>query len=271
MRILRICITVLFAAVLCLFIIFNINYAKRDRTVPTITFDSDEISVPLHASREELLAGVTAYDEKDGDISNKIVVESISRFVEPGVSVVRYSVCDGDRHIASATRKVIYENYSSPRFTVSSSLVFPTGQSFNIHSIIGATDKIDGDISEKVIITVGDYSAQSSAVYSVDAKVTNSKGDMITRTFPVYVEDRSLSAPEIELKNYIIYCSVGETVDVGANIVSALTADGTDILGSVRTDTNLNTSKPGMYEIHYRVSDESGRTGHSVAFVVVED
>ncbi|MCQ2456537.1 MAG: DUF5011 domain-containing protein, partial [Clostridia bacterium] len=236
-----------------------------------ISFESEQITVPLDATADDMLAGVSAFDEKDGDLSDKVIVESISRFVEKGVSVVRYAVCDGDNHVTAATRRIEYEDYTSPRFTITSSLVFPTGQAINIHGIIGAEDKIDEDISDEVIITANEYTVQSNGVYTVNAKVTNSKGDMISRSFPVYIEERSLAAPEIKLENYIVYCAVGEKITPADNVVTVFAADGTDLKGSLEIDTNLDTGKAGTYEVHYRAKDSLGRTGHAVAFVIVED
>ncbi len=271
MRILRITVTVLFVLTTCMFVLFNIRYSKTDKTYPVITFDSETVNVPLQATDADFLVGVHAFDEKDGDISDKLIVESISRFTEPGVSIVKYSVCDGDKHSASAIRKVIYEGYSSPEFTLLSSLIFPIGQTVNIHSVLGATDKIDGDISDKVIVTSEEYSTASNGFYSITAKVTNSKGDLISLTLPVYVEERSLTAPEIKLGDYMIYCSKGDKIDCRANIKSAFTADGVSVTDSVSIDTNLDTNVPGMYEVHYRASDSLGRVGHVMAFVIVNE
>ena len=271
MRFLRITVTVLFVVVLGVFIWYNVLSARTDKTYPVITIDQDELVVPLGASDADILAGVTAYDEKDGDLTGKLIVASISRFIEPGVSLVRYSVCDNDKHVSSASRRIIYENYTAPRFTLSSSLVFPAAKSIDIRSVLGVFDQIDGDISGKLIITADDYSAKSAGVYFITAKVTNSKGDMISRVFPVYVEDRILSAPEITLKNYILYLPAGEALDPAANLVSAVSTDGTDLRALINIDTDLDTKTPGMYEVHYRVQDEAGRVGHVMLLVIVEE
>ena len=95
-------------------------------------------------------------------------------------------------------------------------------------------------------------------------------GDLITQQFPVYVEEISLSAPEIELEQYISYISVGESFDIEGNVVSATSSDGEDLKAQLNIDTNLDTSTPGMYEIHYRVTDGAGKLGHKIAIVVVE-
>lgn len=46
--------------------------------------DNSEISVSIHADEVELLSGVTAYDAKDGDVTDSLAVEHISNFIEKG-------------------------------------------------------------------------------------------------------------------------------------------------------------------------------------------
>ena len=270
MKILRLCVSSLFVVVLVIFVLFQFQQLGVDKTVPRITIPDGILEVSLDVKTEELLQGVTAYDEKDGDITDRIIVESISRFVTPGTSVVKYAVCDSDNHVASATRTIVYANYTPPRFRLSDSLVFNVSQNINIRSVLGAVDSIDGDISNKVIITANEYTANIAAVYYISAKVSNSKGDMIVQQFPVYVEESSLSGPKIELREYIVYLDVGEDCDISGNVLSAAAADGTDLMGQINIDTNFDSSVPGMYEVHYRASDSMGRVGHEILLIIVQ-
>ncbi|MBP3368894.1 MAG: hypothetical protein J6L71_05620 [Clostridia bacterium] len=270
MKILRLCVLSLFIVVLIISVIFHFQQMRVDKTVPTITVEGDVLEVSLDVTNEELLKGVSAHDEKDGDISDKVIVESISRFTSPGVSLVRYAVCDNDNHVAFATRTIIYSNYTAPRFNLTDSLVFSISQNINIRDILGAVDSIDGDISDKVIITANDYTANIPGVYYISAKVANSKGDIITHQFPVYVEERSLSAPQIELEKYIAYLEVGEDFDIEGNILSALGTGGENLLEQINIDTNFNPQEAGVYEAHYRVTDSAGRVGHKIVFLFVE-
>ena len=271
MRILRITVSSLFVVILFLFCFFWYQQSGADQSYPVISIENNVLNVSILATDADLLEGVTAYDEKDGDISHKIIVESISRFTDPGVSVVVYAVCDGDNHAVSASRKIVYTDYTPPRFTLSGSLVFGISQDINIRRILGAVDSIDGDISDKVIITANEYTSNVAGVNYISAKVTNSKGDMINIRIPVYVEEMHLSAPVIELEQYILYLRAGEFFDPAANLLSALDASGNDIMWDVQLDTNLDTDTPGMYEVHYRVTDSADRKGHAILTVIVED
>ena len=271
MRILRITIAALFVVTLGLYIYFTVQHTRSDKTYPVITLDSDTITVPVEATDEDMLAGVHAYDGKDGDISDRVIVESISRFTERGVSIIKYAVCDNDNHVSTAKRSIVFDNYTSPHFTLSSSLLFGVSQPINLRKIIGASDKIDGDISNKVIITADEYSSSTPGGYTFSAKVSNSKGDMISLSLPVYVEEMSLSAPVIELKDYLVYIKKGEEYDVKGNIESVLDSAENDLSADVVIDTNISTKESGLYEAHYRVEDSQGRIGHSILIVIVEE
>ena len=73
-----------------------------DKTLPVITIEEEMIEVSLKSTDEELLKGVTAHDEKDGDLTDKIIIESISRFKEKGISKVIYAVCDSNNNVSRA-------------------------------------------------------------------------------------------------------------------------------------------------------------------------
>ncbi|MGM9642192.1 MAG: immunoglobulin-like domain-containing protein [Eubacteriales bacterium] len=271
MKILRASVLVLFSVTLVLFCFFKVGQQNTDKTYPVITVADEMLNVSISATKDDLLVGVTAYDAKDGDLTDKIIVESISRFTEIGVCIVEYAVCDSDNHTASATRKITYVDYERPRFTLSGSLVFGVSQVADVRKLLGATCSIDGDISNRVIITADEYSTSVAGAYKILARVTNSKGDVTSIELPVYIEERSLSAPKFELGQYLTYLKVGDSFDIDANMISCRDYDGNDISAEIITDTNLDLSKPGVYEIHYRVNDSLGRASHAVTTVIVEE
>ena len=63
----------------------------QDPTGPVISVESDHIEVSINASREALLAGVTASDARDGDLTAAVCVESVGPIDEEGRRIVRYA------------------------------------------------------------------------------------------------------------------------------------------------------------------------------------
>lgn len=270
MKPLRIIILIAFVFVaiasLSVFISEKVN---TDKTLPEIKVEGELIEVSLKATDEELLKGVTAYDEKDGDLTGEIIVESISKFTEKGVSKVTYAVCDSNNNIAKATRKIKYKGYESPKFRVKENLCFSIHEHIDLSKAIGATDCIDGNLSKIIIMTSDHYSNSQVGSYSFNVSVVNSKGDSAEVELPLILEDRVLSAPVITLKEYLVYTKKGKPVDFKAYIVDATDSDENSLKDKVTIESNVDFNKEGTYHAHYYVTDSQGQRGHSVMTVIV--
>lgn len=270
MRILRVAVTAVFIVTAALFVIFYFGEKlNTDNTIPVITVENDLLEVSLDATKEDFLQGVTAYDEKDKDITDKIIVESVSKFLDDGICKVTYAVCDSNNNVANATRKIRYKDYVSPRFSMNSSTCFSLYESINISDVVKAYDCIDGDISRSIIITSEDYTKSVAGVFSIEISVTNSKGDSSVLTIPLIVEDRPLSAPEVELREYLIYAEKGESIDFAELVEAATDNWGVSVRDSVRIESNVDFNTEGTYSVHYYVTDSRGVQGHTVLTVVV--
>ena len=125
---------------------------KTDQTIPKISMDQNEIQVSVKDPEKVWKKGITAYDEKDGDITDSLVIESVSTFLEKGRRLVSYAAFDRDGHVAKASRQLIYTDYHSPKISCAKPFSFPVGTQDILDSVY-ATDCIDGDISNKVEIT----------------------------------------------------------------------------------------------------------------------
>ena len=240
-----------------------------DRTYPKITVEEEMIEVSLKATDEELLKGVTAYDEKDKDLTDKIIIESISRFTEKGVSKVTYAVCDNDNNVAKASRMIKFKGYEAPKFRVTGNLCFSLYEHIDIRKIIHAVDSLEGSITNKIVVTSDDYATSIAGVFSLNATVTNSKGDTSSIKLPLVVEDHPLSVPIIELKEYLVYTKKGKAVDLKSYIVDALDTQEVSLKDKVTFESNVDYNTPGTYYVHYYVTDSLGLRGHSILTVLV--
>ncbi len=270
MRLLRIIVAIVFVVMFILFSIFFVREKMNtDNTIPVISVEGEIIEVSFHATDEELLKGVTAYDEKDKDITDKIIVESVSKFLDDGVCKVTYAVCDSDNNVSNATRKIRYKDYQSPKFSMSASTCYSIYEKINVSDIISAHDCIDGDISRSIIVTSEDFTSSVAGVFSIEISVTNSKGDISTIKIPLVVEDRIITAPKIELMEYLIYANVGDEIDFSEYIIGVTDNKGNPIEGEVRVETDADLTKPGTYSVHYYTTDSKDVQGHTILNVIV--
>lgn len=271
MKQLRVATVILFIAVFCVFSWFYLDEKKhRDTTCPTIQVEPDTLNVSIKDGTDKLMQGVTAYDAKDGDLTDSVLIESISSFSEDGTCTVTYAVADADDHVAKNTRRITYTDYTSPRFVLNQALVVPVGTILRVNTLIGAEDCIDGDISDKILLTATNYQASSAGIFSLSLQVSNSKGDIAELDLPIYVEEADARAPVIRLSEYLVYVPKGTTPDF-ASYIDSITSDYSALEEDVLISSEYEPEVPGVYQIHYRAWDVQGREDHTVLTVVVEE
>ncbi len=262
---------IVFATTLVAFIVFSvIDRITTDKTIPEIVMETEELSISVKDKKEALLNGVTAIDKKDGDISDKVLVESVSKFIEPGLFDVTYAVADNDNNVSKATRRVRYTDYTQPEFYMKRALVYSVDEEVDIRAAVGARDCIDGDISDKVTIAATDFVQNTAGVFTVSLQVANSMGHMIYLDVTVHVEGNETMAPEIQLEKSLIYIKKGEK-PVFEDYIKEVTVNGVLMKNyGLLISTNFDSEKEGTYNVHYYISTNEGYEGHSILTVVVE-
>lgn len=272
-----------------------------DLTNPVISMDQDSITVSVEGGEEAILEGVTAKDEKDGDLTDKIFIESRSNFIGKGKFTVTFAVADSDNHVSKATRQVIYSDYRSPIFELSQPLKFQTTKEsqadLNIAANLSAHDVLDGNISNKIRI-LGDYtiSSYNPGDYPMEFIVMNSMGDTVNLpvTVTIYSASEESVLPKIILKQYIVNTPVGQGVDVvgmikeisfrgytytreeDGNFYSGeYDNDGNPIMftnDSLFIETNVDFNTPGVYEVKINYTDAAdGASNYAYMYISVND
>lgn len=235
---------------------------------PTFLCSDEVLEISVDDSREILLSGITAHDKQDGDLTDQILIQGISKFIEGPTARVTYLVFDSDGNMATYVRQIRYTDYESPKFTITAPLVYHTNESIGLLDRIRVTDAIDGDITGSV--RVSQMSATSdSEVYTVDLQVTNSMGDTARVTLPVIRQSGSVARPDVYLTSYLIYLEPGDSFVAGEYLLSVTTADGRGDLNRVEITGLVDTHTPGTYMVYYRYT-QGTYTGTAVLTVVVE-
>ena len=80
-------------------------YLDEDRTAPVIHMEEVELEYRGGMSDEELLTGVTAMDETDGDVTGSLVVEKVSE-AGNGTVIVTFGAKDASGNVGKASRVI---------------------------------------------------------------------------------------------------------------------------------------------------------------------
>ncbi len=256
------------------------RYTHDDISAPVFVSDTakangrDVLEVSVNASKEDLLQGLSAYDNMDGDISDRIMVRSISRLTENREATINYIVFDAASNYAVYSRTLRYSDYTPPKFKLTGPMVFNTGSDFSILSRIAAIDSIDGNISNLITIRSSTVMRNISGTYHADVSVKNRMGDVVELPLTVVVTNVTSQTPTITLTDYLVYARRGATPDFRAMIRSV--SDPMEEGVSRERDVVINSSSyksnvPGIYEIYYYyTSPVSGETAQSILIVIVQ-
>ncbi|MGN0422057.1 MAG: hypothetical protein ACI4EY_04910 [Lachnospiraceae bacterium] len=252
-----------------------ILYSRYDRSTPEITFDTDVLEVSVGVTEEELLAGVKATDKKDGDVTDTIIIESISKMLGDHQRVITYAAFDQDNHVGKAQRKMKYVDYTPPRFSLDGPLRADSvnAEMSEILEPLHASDCIDGDLTSQIVVTDTEMVSMTSDAMTAqyEVQVTNSCGDVATLKLPVKIVMNSTGAyASVELSQYLIYSKVGEGVDLGAYIVRASAAGLEYGPEALQISSDLDTSMPGVYTATYTLITEQASASTDLIIVVEE-
>lgn len=266
-----------------------------DQEGPEITMDESTVTVLTSAGEEEVLAGVHARDKKDGDVTDTLLVENQTNFIEKGKRQITIAAFDSDNHVTKVTREVVYSDYQSPKFSLSAPLRFPMGVS-NIIGGLRAEDVLDGSLTANIKIS-NEYrlAVDTPGDYPMMFTVSNSAGDTVHLpvTVQIYNPTEEMAGPQIELSQYIVYTKPDEKIKPW-DYVQAVTLKGKRFIknedgvlrdpepmeGQSKTEIRkdelnihheIDYHTPGVYEITYQMDEEEYRMGSVRLIVVVSE
>jgi len=239
---------------------------------PVIKFDKESITISVKDGEKELLKGVKAFDEEDGDLSDQVFIYSVSKFNDKKERTITYAVFDSENQMITASRKFKYSDYESPKFSSNKPLtslmssLLSSGDSTSVRAI----SSVDGDISDKISMTQSE--SNNSIVYQYSVTDSTGTSETIVITEEVSLKGLMMNLT-IELNEYIIYVDKGTQLNFRNFISNVKTSVGyqSQLIQEVFIETNYNANQPGIYEVMYTLNRSNGDYGAMKMFVVVED
>ena len=209
-------------------------------------------------------ADVTATDEEDGDITNKIeILKNDVNVNEPGIYDVTYKVTDSEGASYTTTIKVTVNpkaaDLNACPVINATDKTLTVGDEFDPLADVTAEDEEDGDITDKIEILENEVDTTKPGKYEVTYKVTDSGGASHVKTIKVTVNPKMEplnAAPIIKAEDKTL--TVGDAFDPMADVTATDAEDGnlTDKIEILNNE--VDTTKPGKYEVIYKVTDSKG-------------
>lgn len=264
MKKIRICSLILLL-ISCVAFGVYIFYAKMtsDTVAPVVSCESDMIEVSVGMPEEVLLEGVTAMDDKSGDVTDTLVIESMSQLMDDNSRIVTYAAIDEKQNVGRLQRTVKYIDYEKPRFGLTEPLRFQTGSSFDILERVTASSTLDGNLTNSVKYSMsGSIDIYEEGRHEVEYRVTDSMGSVVYLPVEVELYKASEERISVVLSEYLIYVNARDAFDPMWYYV------GSDIDGALEIQSNVDMESEGVYAVDYIVHGENS-IGKSRLVVIV--
>lgn len=228
----------------------NKNLQIETNNPPTINASNKTI---IQGEKFNILENVTATDEEDGNITDKIKVDGQVDTNTPGTYNIIYSVTDskGEKSELKITITVIKNEM--PEIKAEDKII-TQGEKFNELKDVTATDKEDGDITDKIKIINSNVDTDKLGEYEITYSVTDSYNQTTTKKIKVTVVKNQI--PEIKVSDKTIALNSKFNELEGVTATDKEDGDITDKIKVIKN--NVDTTKLGEYQVIYKVVDTYG-------------
>lgn len=196
--------------------------ASQDREAPVIKVKKADITYQAGENYEELLKGVSAKDNRDGDLTKDVFVDRVVQ-VKEDKAIVYYGVMDKAKNVGTAKRTVKYVADASAEEQVKAD--------------------VDAEQQEEV-------KANAPAPEAKPETATDNKDELVPTG----------EAPVIALTTDHVTIAAGTEFDLMSVVKGVVDSnDDADTLSTrISVDGEYNTNAPGNYTLQYYVMDSDG-------------
>lgn len=241
----------IFMVILCIALagVFIWNRVTSDREAPVIKIQEKDVVYEEGMDKSELLEGVTAEDNIDGDVTNTLVVESIYPSKDGKTVSILYAAKDSNNNVGKAKR------------------ILNAGSADSVDAGHKTSGEVPAEQSEE------DKPEQTPLPEAADPAADN--GNQTDEQQPVdptaVPEDQQAEInalqpqqPKFYLKEYQTAIGVGGTLDKLAFVKDIVDDTDTfsDLSRRIQIEDNIDVNTPGTYEVKYFVIDTQGNTSN---------
>ena len=201
-----------------------------DRKGPEIELPADgDVTYEEGSDTAPLLEGVTATDEKDGDVTDSLVIENIFPNDDHTSASVVYAAKDSHNNVSKATRRVNYK--AAAEDTPAENESAPAAEEPQQNDTEGTKNETDAQMEIEAL------PAESPKLYLNTYEVTVEAGNDLDKTS--YIKEMTDDADSQE-----------------------------SLFNQIEIDGDVDTAVPGDYTLTYHVTDSDGNRSNAAVLTV---
>ncbi|BFK61945.1 hypothetical protein I260019D6_12540 [Dorea longicatena] len=233
------------------------TYKNQDRTAPEIKVDqSKKIAYTEGEDYGKLLEGVTAQDDKDGDLTSEVFVEKVVP-VSKKKAVVYYGVTDKAKNVGTASREVTYQAAED------------TAQDTASEDTMQKTDEKSEKKTQK-------KSKKAKAKKTAEEKKAEDTAQDAAAADQQSADQQSEALQPNGTRPAMKLVEEAKTIARGTsfnalNEVTDAVDDKDDrdtLFRGLHIDGNYNVNQAGTYTLQYYVQDSDGNTSDPITFTL---
>lgn len=246
-------------SLLCIILAAVIVYIRlqTDREGPEIFVEDSDISVYTQDTTEnELLKGVSAVDETDGDVSDTLTVESVYS-VNDSTVVVSYAAKDHENNITKLKRELPADLELSE-------------EEKEDHEE-EQTPEEDLEDSEETSAVEGSEETETAQTPTPSPEPEQDEAELLKEEEEAEAEAMPSQNPRIYLTEYYVEIPVGSSWDP-LEYVKEISDDSDDMYAlwrKIQVEDGVDTAAAGTYECTYYVVDSQNNSSNNATIRVV--
>lgn len=251
-------------------------YMTKDRIKPEIHFPKTEMTYARGSNESKLLKGVTATDNRDGDVTKSLRISSVIPNKDNTEVTVEYTAKDSSNNVRKISRTIPYsdsdkENSNEEEAAASDG----SAEGDEIVTESGVDEDTDGDNPGEGDTSSAESAAQDSGISANSAASQSTNESAATENAAAASDESEIAgltagSPQIRLKAHTAVIPVGGTFSYMQYIDSmkddkdnnATLAQRIELKGSV------DTSKAGTYTVTYVLRDSDGNISNQPTLTV---
>lgn len=240
-------------------------FGIEDNEGPKITFSEDkDTKYTSDMTKEDLLKGVTAQDNRDGDVTDSLTVETI------------YPKNDEKQVAVIFVAKDQENNVTKKEFTMENEDGTDTDPQIGLidnEDLSDAADSIDNtDSTDNTEAAPADETQAAAAVDSTEPSQDDlTPEEQAQKTQEDKIAQLSPQDPKMYLTTYYVEIPVGTTLDKLSYVkdIQDDTELTSELYKKIQISGDVDTNTPGTYELTYYVVDNSGNSSNGAVLTVV--
>lgn len=238
--------------VLCIYI-----FLSEDKDAPKIVYPNENITYVEGENAKDLLKGVKAIDEKDGDVTDTLTIESIRVLPNENKVNITYAAKDSKNNIAKVGRIVNYKVKEKKAETQTNTDV----DKGNNVTKDNTKDTAMNNTKASDTTETNQSNKATDNQSTVGSPLPNNNGNISdTNTNQADTTDeplKSTGAPIIKLKTNSVTINAGSNFNP-INYIKEAVDDKDDAWRRIVVSGNYNTKIHGKYILKFSVTDSDG-------------